>query len=321
MRIVILDAYTTNPGDLSWDALKTLGDVTIHDRTPDALIVPRAKDAEILINNKTILNAEVLRQLPKLRYIGLLSTGYNVVDLNAARALDITVTNIPAYSTPSVAQMVFALLLELCVHAGLHSHSVRRHGDWTASQDFCYWKTPQTELSGKTLGIVGYGRIGEAVASIANAFGMRVLACKSPRNTQTRELTPNIRLCAFDEVLANADVLTLHCPLFPETTGLIRNETIAKMKRGALLINTSRGAVLNEQDVAAALADGRLGGLGADVLSTEPPQADNPLLAAPNCVITPHIAWATKEARGRLVDILIANLTAFLNGNPQNTVS
>lgn len=320
MNIVILDGYTTNPGDLDWSGFAALGSLTVYDHSPAALAVERARDAEIVINNKTILSAEVLARLPKLRYIGLLSTGYNVVDLAAASARGILVTNIPTYGTASVAQLVFALLLELCHHTEAHSQSVHA-GEWERCRDFCYWKSPLIELAGKTLGIVGFGRIGRSVAAIAQAFGMCVLACDDPRVKMEEEVSPTLRLTGLEEVLRNADAVTLHCPLFPETTGLIDRAAIAMMKPGAFLINTSRGPVLNEADVAEALRSGKLGGAGLDVLSTEPPKPDNPLLRAPNCVITPHIAWATKEARSRLVEIAIENVAAFMRGEARNVVN
>jgi glycerate dehydrogenase len=256
--------------------------------------------------------------LPKLRYIGLLSTGYNIVNLEAAKLRGVAVTNIPAYSTPSVAQLVFALLLELCNNAGVHSASVRA-GEWARSRDFCYWKFPLMELAGKTIGIVGFGNIGRATAKIAKAFDMNVIACGRP-GASGENVSDGVRLTTIKEVFSSSDVVSLHCPLFPETTGMINRETIAFMKPGALLINTSRGGVLNERDVAEALTDGRLGGAGLDVLSREPPKPDNPLLSAPNCVITPHIAWATLEARTRLIRVLEENLAAFLAGTPQNLV-
>ncbi|MDR0842848.1 MAG: D-2-hydroxyacid dehydrogenase, partial [Acidobacteriota bacterium] len=302
-NIVILDGHTSNPGDLSWDGLKKYGNLTVYEHTPAALTIERAIDAEIVISNKTALGAKEIELLPKLRYIGLLSTGYNIVDLAAARQHGVAVANIPAYSTPSVAQLVFALLLELTNHVGTHSRSVHA-GEWERSRDFCYWKLPLMELSGKTMGVVGFGSIGREVAKIAQAFGMNVLAC---RRTQVANASGasdatdsgSLRLTSLKNVLGGADVVSLHCPLFAETAGLINRETIALMKPGAFLVNTARGGVVNEQDVADALADGRLGGAGLDVLSTEPPQPDNPLLQAPNCVITPHIAWATREARTR----------------------
>jgi len=316
MNIVILDGYTSNPGDLSWDGIAAHGNLTVYDHTPAALTIERAREAEIVISNKTVLGAAEIDQLPDLRYIGLLSTGYNIVDINAAKRRGIAVANIPAYSTPSVAQLVFALLLELCNQVGAHSVSVRA-GEWENSRHFCYWKFPLVELSGKTIGIVGFGNIGRAAAKIAQAFGMNVLACGRPgANGETAD----VGLTSLENVLSSSDIVSLHCPLFPETTGLINRETIAGMKHGAFLINTSRGGVLNERDVAEALADGRLGGAGLDVLSTEPPRPDNPLLSAPNCVITPHIAWATREARTRLIRVLEENLAAFLAGTPQNLV-
>ena len=318
MNIVILDGYTGNPGDLSWDGIARHGNLTVYDHTPAALTIERACEAEIVISNKTALGAAEISQLPKLRYIGLLSTGYNIVDLDAAKRRGVAVTNIPAYSTPSVAQLVFALLLELCNHVGTHSLSVHA-GEWARSRDFCYWKHPLVELSGKTIGIVGFGSIGRATAKIAEAFGMNVLACGRP-GASRETVSDDARLTSLESVLSSSDVVSLHCPLFPETTGLINRETIAMMKRGAFLINTARGGVLNERDVAVALADGWLGGAGLDVLSTEPPQPDNPLLSAPNCVITPHIAWATREARARLIRVLEENLAAFLAGTPQNLV-
>ena len=320
MNIVILDGYTTNPGDLDWEGFAALGNLTVYDHTPAELAIERAKDAEIVINNKTILSAEVLAQLPKLRYIGLLSTGYNVVDLAAASARGIPVTNIPTYGTASVAQLVFALLLELCHHTEAHSQSVHA-GEWERCRDFCYWKFPLIELAGKTLGIVGFGRIGRTVASIAQAFGMQVLACDDPRVVTEEQVSPALRLTGFEQVLRGSDAVTLHCPLFPETTGLINREAIAMMKPGTFLINTSRGPVLNEADVAEALCGGQLGGAGLDVLSAEPPRPDNPLLQAPNCILTPHIAWATQEARTRLVQIATENVVAFIRGEPQNVVN
>lgn len=310
MNIVILDGYTLNPGDLSWAAMQALGNCAIYDRTPDELIIERALDAEIVISNKTLLGADVIHALPKLQYIGLFSTGYNVVDLAAARARNIPVTNIPAYGTASVAQHVFALLLELCAHVGKHHESVRA-GEWVASREFCYWKTPVMELAGKTMGIIGFGAIGRATAEIARAFGMHVLHHSRSSADST----------ALEHLLAASDVISLNCPLTDETHQLINANTIAKMKPGALLINTARGPILHEQDVADALGSGKLGGVGVDVLSTEPPAADNPLLHAPNCVITPHIAWASHEARGRLLAIAVDNVRAFLQGEPTNVVN
>ncbi|MCL1952784.1 MAG: D-2-hydroxyacid dehydrogenase [Oscillospiraceae bacterium] len=307
--ITILDAYTTNPGDLSWAPVAALGQLTLYEHTLPAQTVERARDTELLLSNKTVLGRAELEALPALRYIGLLSTGYNVVDLQAARERGVPVTNIPAYSTAGVAQQVFALLLELTNRTQLHSDSVRA-GDWCRSRDFCYQLAPLTELAGKTMGIVGFGRIGQAVAGIAEAFGMRVLA-----HDPARALEP------LETVLRQSDVLTLHCPLTPETEGLIRREALALMKPGAILINTARGPVLNEADVAAALRSGHLGALAADVLSIEPPREDNPLLTAPNCILTPHISWATKEARARLIAIAAENIAGFLGGKLINVVN
>ncbi|MCL2105509.1 MAG: D-2-hydroxyacid dehydrogenase [Oscillospiraceae bacterium] len=321
MKIVILDGHTTNPGDLSWEGLAALGQLTVYEHTLAEQTVERAREAEIVLSNKTLLGAQLLARLPRLKYIGLLSTGVNVVDLEAARARNIPVTNIPAYSTSSVAQLVFALLLELCLHVTDHSRAVRG-GDWARSRDFCFWSYPLTELAGKTMGIVGYGRIGREVAKIARAFGMKILACGRPaRGAASNKEGEEGGLVSFEEVLRGADAITLHCPLTAETTALINKSTLAMMKPGALLINTSRGAVLHERDVADALVSGQLGGAGLDVLSTEPPSPDNPLLSAPNCLITPHIAWATVEARARLIEVAAENVRAFLRGQPFNVVN
>ncbi|MDR2753587.1 MAG: D-2-hydroxyacid dehydrogenase [Oscillospiraceae bacterium] len=320
MRIVILDGYTTNPGDLNWQALASLGELVVYEHTSASETVERASQAEIVISNKTVLGSKVIEKLPNLRYIGLLSTGCTVVDLQATRRRGIPVTNIPAYSTQSVAQLVFALLLELTNHVQSHSDSVFR-GDWARSRDFCYWNQPQTELAGKTMGIVGYGQIGQAVARIAQAFGMQVLVCGRPSSQKEKTLSPGLRLTSFEAVLEGSDAVSLHCPLTNETRELINRHTLERMKSGALLINTSRGSVLNETEVAEALRDGRLGGFAADVLSTEPPSPRNPLLRAPNCLLTPHIAWATYEARARLIAIAAQNLAAFLNDAPVNVVN
>ena len=309
MRIVILDAYTTNPGDQSWDSITALGELTVYDHTLPGQVIERAREAEILLSNKTLLGRAEIEALPKLRYIGLLSTGYNVVDLAAARERGIPVTNIPAYSTDGVAQQTFALLLELTNRTQQHADSVRA-GDWTNSRDFCYWLSPLTQLAGKTMGIIGYGRIGQAAANIARAFGMNVLA-----------YDPMQELDSLEAVLRGSDVISLHCPLTDETHGLINKETLAMMKPGAILINTARGPVINEADAAEALHSGQLGALAADVLSTEPPPADNPLLTAPNCMITPHISWATQEARARLIGIAAGNIQAFLKGEAVNVVN
>ncbi|MDD4139473.1 MAG: D-2-hydroxyacid dehydrogenase [Clostridiaceae bacterium] len=317
MKIVVLDGYTLNPGDLSWDGLKDLGDVTIHDYTPADQIVARAQDAEILFTNKTPLTAATLAQLDKLTYIGVLATGYNVVDVKAAAARGVAVTNIPTYGTSSVAQMVFALLLELCHHVQLHSDAVRG-GEWSASRDFCFWKTPLVELQGKTIGIVGFGRIGRQVAKIADAFGMRVLA-QDKFQGPAPDLA-DFRWAELDELLAQSDVVSLHCPLFPDTAGLINQETLARMKPSAFLINTSRGGLIVDQDLSDALNRNQIAGAALDVLSVEPPPADNPLLKAKNILVTPHISWATAEARARLMGIAVDNLKAYLAGKPVNVI-
>jgi glycerate dehydrogenase len=304
-----LDGYAANPGDVSWEGLKSLGEFTVYDRTPGHLIRERIGEAEIILTNKTPVTRETMALKPQLRYIGVLATGYNVVDMAAANEFGIVVANVPNYSTPSVAQHVFALLLELCSHAGAHSQAVEK-GDWVNSIDFCFWHHPLKELCGKTLGIIGFGRIGKSVAKIAEAFGMNVITASS-RDLDTPEL---------DALYRNSDVISLHCPLTDKNAGMIESHAISKMKDGAFLINTARGGLLNEADVADALHSGKLGAVAADVLSTEPPKAENPLLAAPRCVITPHIAWATIEARRRLVQIATDNVSAFLNGSPKNTV-
>ena len=309
MKIVILDGATLNPGDLSWAGLQQLGPCVIHDRTAAADIVARAREAEIILTNKTVLSAATLAQLPGLRYIGVLATGYNVVDAAAARARHIPVTNIPAYGTMSVAQHTLALLLELTNHVGRHAGSVRA-GQWSKCPDFCYAETPLVELDGKTLGLVGAGRIAQAVARLGEAFGMKAIF--ATRRGGRAEL---------ERVLAAADVVSLHCPLTPETRELINATTLARMKPSAFLLNTSRGPLVAEADLAAALNAGRLAGAAVDVLSTEPPAADNPLLSADNCLVTPHQAWATQAARQRLMTTAVENVRAFLAGTPRNVVN
>ncbi len=318
MKIVNLDGYTTNPGDLSWEQFKKYGDLTVYDRTPPELVLERAKDAEILIVNKTPIDADLLKQLPKLKYIGLQSTGYNIVDCKTARELGITVCNIPAYSTTAVAQLVFAFILQIANQVTLHSDAVH-NGEWTACPDFCFWKTPLTELDGKTIGIIGFGSIGQRVAKIAEAFGMNVLIF-----TPTKKATDGLKTAKFvdfDTLLADSDIITCHCPLTEKTQGLINKEALAKMKKSAILINTSRGPVIDDQALADALNNGEVAAAGLDVLQVEPPKADNPLLTAKNCYITPHIAWAAFETRARLMAILEENLKAFLDGKPQNVVN
>jgi glycerate dehydrogenase len=316
-RIVVLDSFTLNPGDLSWQSLEALGEVTLHDRTPADQILHRAADAQILLTNKAVLAGGTIRQLSSLRYIGVLATGYNVVDVDAARERGIVVTNVPAYGTPSVAQLVFALLLELTHHVGHHARTVRE-GRWTSSPDFCYWDFPLIELAGLTFGIAGLGRIGREVAKLADAFGMKVIANV---HRPPASVPPYVRLVSLDDLFGQSDVISLHCPLTPETKELVNAQRLEKMKRTGFLINTGRGALVNEQDLAAALNAGRIGGAGLDVLSSEPPAGDNPLLSAKNCYITPHIAWATKAARERLMKTAVENVRAFLAGSPINRVA
>jgi glycerate dehydrogenase len=318
MKIAVLDGYTLNPGDLSWDKMNYLGDVVLYDRTPADKIIERSIGAEVLITNKSLLTEEIMKSLPDLKYIGVLATGYNVVDTIAAKKRNIIVTNVPAYSTTSVAQLVFALLLELCHHVQKHSDSVLE-GKWAQSTDFCYSDFPLIELSGKTFGIIGFGNIGKKVADIATVFGMDIIAASRHATDQSKR--KNFRWAEISEVLELADVVSIHCPLTPETKGLINAENLRKMKSSAFLINTSRGPVVVERDLADALNNGIIAGAGIDVLSTEPPAKDNPLFKAKNCIITPHIAWATKEARARLMDIAVKNVAAFITGKPINVVS
>ena len=317
MKIVMLDAYTTNPGDLSWDNFNSLGDLTVYDRTPSDKIIERTKDADIIITNKTPITKEIIDALPKLKFIALMSTGYNIVDYVYLKEKGIPVSNIPSYSTDAVAQLVMSFILELAMNVGLHSESVR-NGEWADCADFCYWKSPLTELSGKTIGIFGLGKIGRAVAQRAKAFGMNVVAFAPRIHGDEPDY---IKLIPLKEMLNCADVVSMHCPLTPETEGVVNEEFIAEMKDGAYFINTSRGTVVNETALADALNSGKLGGAGLDVLSTEPPRRDNPLLTAKNCFITPHIAWASFETRKRLVSILYDNIKAFTEGKPQNVIN
>lgn len=313
----MLDAYTTNPGDLSWDNFRELGDLTVFDRTPSDKIIERAKEADILITNKTPITKEIINCLPNLKFIALMSTGYNIVDYVYLKEKGISVSNIPSYSTDAVAQLVMSFILELAMNVGLHSESVK-NGEWSDCTDFCYWKTPLTELSGKTIGIFGLGKIGRAVAERAKAFGMNVVAYVPRIHNDEPEY---IKLLPLDKMLSDSDIVSMHCPLTPETEGIVNEEFISKMKDGAYFINTSRGTVVNEMALADALNSGKLGGAGLDVLSTEPPQKNNPLLSAKNCFITPHIAWASFETRKRLVSILYDNIMAFINGKPQNVIN
>jgi glycerate dehydrogenase len=317
MKIVVLDGHTLNPGDLSWEGLQSLGECTVYDRTPQELLIERAKDAEIILTNKVLLLKEGQLQLNKLKYIGVLATGYNVVDVEAASVLGIIVTNIPAYSTDSVAQMVFAHILNFSQRVELHSNSVR-NGDWVKSIDFYYALTPQTELAGKTIGIVGFGKIGQKVAQIALAFGMNVLfQNRSDKSGLIREA----KQVALETLFRESDFISINCQLAQETKGFVNAGLLRLAKPSVFIINTGRGLLLNESDVADALNSGLIGGLGADVLSTEPPVKDNPLLNAKNCFITPHIAWATKEARERLMQIAVDNVKSYINGNPVNVVN
>lgn len=317
VHIVVLDGYTLNPGDLSWDELKALGTCEIYDRTPPEEVVPRARDAEIVLTNKVVLSGEVIERLPRLRYVGVLATGHNIVDGKAARQRNVPVTNVPTYGTQSVAQMVFAHLLNLSQRVAYHGQTVVE-GRWAACEDFCYWDYPLVELAGLTMGIVGFGRIGQATARLALAFGMKVLACDPvlppavPEGVETADL---------HRVFRSSDVISLHCPLTLQTERLVNRERLALMKPSAFLINTSRGPLVDEQALAEALNSGGIAGAGLDVLATEPVEPDNPLLRAKNCVITPHIAWATKAARERLLRAVVENVMAFLQNRPQNVVN
>ncbi|MBQ9910001.1 MAG: D-2-hydroxyacid dehydrogenase [Lachnospiraceae bacterium] len=320
MKIVILDGYTENPGDLSWDGFKALGELTVYDRTPVGEpdeIARRIGDAEIVITNKTPLTRYVLDRCIKMQYVGVLATGYNVVDVNACREKGIVVTNIPTYGTAAVAQFAFALLLELCHHVQRHSDAVHE-GRWSSCADFCFWDYPLIELAGKTMGIVGFGRIGQAVGRIARAFGMNVLAYDAYESEEGSKIADYVEL---DDLFSRSDVISLHCPLFPSTKGIICRENIEKMKDGVMILNNSRGPLIVEQDLYDALESGKVAGAGLDVVSTEPILESNVLLKAKNCLITPHISWAPKESRQRLMDIAVSNLRAYLDGTPVNVVN
>lgn len=321
MKIVILDGYEENPGDLSWEEFEKLGDLTVYDHCPEndtEEILRRIGDAEIVISNKTPLTAEAIERCPNLKYIGVLATGYNVIDTETASRKKIPVTNIPAYGTAAVAQYTMALLLEICHQIGHHSKEVAK-GRWGDSPEFCFWDYPLIELAGKTMGIIGFGRIGQATARLAEAFGMKILVYS--KHSKTELLSKHCRQVSLPELLANSDVVSLHCPLFPDTAGLICRETIQQMKDGAILLNTARGQLVVEDDLAEALKSGKIYAAALDVVAVEPIQKDNPLLTAPNCLITPHIAWAPKEARQRLMDTAVDNLRAFLDGSPVNVVN
>ncbi len=318
MNLVVLDGYTLNPGDLDWAGIKKFGNLEVHDRTPESLIVERCQGAEIVFTNKTPLRESVLSKLPDLKYIGVLATGYNVVDVDYAKTRGIAVANVPGYGTASVVQMTFALLLELCQHVQSHSDSVLQ-GDWAASSDFCYWDYPLIELEGKTIGIIGFGSIGHKVADIATAFGMNIIGYSRTRSDQSHR--KNFKWAELNHLLKESDVVSVHCPLFPDTQGIINKDSLRLMKRTAFFLNTSRGPLMVDQDLADALNEGIIAGAGIDVLSVEPPSANNPLFKAKNCLITPHIAWATKEARSRLMGIAENNLSSFLNQKPINIVN
>lgn len=316
MEIVVLDGYALNPGDMSWNGLETWGSCVVYERTTAAEMFERCKHAEALITNKAVIDAPLMERLDKLRYIGVTATGYNVVDVKAAESKGIVVTNIPAYSTDSVAQLVFAHILNIVNNVGKHAASVRE-GGWVNSADFAYWLTPQTELAGKTLGIVGFGRIGRKVAQIGGAFGMKVIF---NNRSQVKDVPAGVRQTTLTDVFSQSDVVSINCPLTPENSEFVNSDLLVRMKPSAILVNTGRGGLINEGDMAKALNEGIIAAAGIDVLSTEPPRQDNPLLTARNCFITPHIAWATTEARQRLMDITVENLRCFIAGKPQNVV-
>ncbi len=318
MKIVILDGYTINPGDLSWSELEKHGALTVYERTPKELLVSRIGDAEIVMTSKCVLTAEVLSQCPNLNYIGILATGINMVDLEYTSSHDILVTNIPAYSTDSVAQFTFSLLLEICNQVKGHDDAVHS-GQWQNNKDFCFCLTPQMELAGKTFGIIGYGNIGKRVAKVAEAFGMKVLIASNYPDPAFE--TESIAFATLDELFAASDVISLHCPLIDSNKGFINQAAISKMKEGVILLNTSRGPLINEEDLAEALKSGKIFAAGLDVLTVEPPGDGNPLIGLPNCIITPHIAWITRESRTRLIDIAVSNLKSWLAGENINCVN
>lgn len=319
MKLVVLDGYTENPGDLSWDALRRFGELTVYERTSDdqSEVAERIKGADIVVANKTPIRAEVINSAGALKYITILATGYDIVDVAAARARGIPVSNVPSYGTAAVAQFAIAMLLEICHHVAHHSETVHA-GRWESCADWCYWDYPLIELAGKTMGIIGFGRIGQQTGRIAKALGMHILATGSRPTDAGREIADYVEL---DELLARSDVISLHCPLFPSTRGIISRENIARMKDGVILLNNSRGALVDEQALADALNSGKVYAAGLDVVSTEPIRGDNPLLKAKNCFITPHISWAPKEARERIMDCTVKNIEAFLDGKPVNVVN
>lgn len=318
MKIVVLDGYTENPGDLSWDNLEKLGELTVYDRTAPEDIVERIGNAQAVIVNKVPITEETLKHCPEIRYIGVLATGYNVIDIKAARKRNIPVCNIPIYGTTAVGQFAMAMLLEICHHTAHHSQAVHE-GRWENNPDWCFWDYPLIELAGKTMGIIGYGRIGQNTGRLAQAFGMNVLAYDKFRNPEL--VTETCRYAGLEELFSASDVISLHCPLFPETEGIINKQNINKMKDGVIILNNSRGPLINEQDLREALDSGKVYAAGLDVVSAEPIRGDNPLLGAKNCIITPHISWAPKESRQRLMNIAVENLEAFMHGTPQNVVN
>ena len=317
MKIVILDGYTENPGDLRWEGFEELGELTVYDRTPKEKVIERIGDADAVIVNKTPLDRGVFEACPQIKYVGVLATGYNVIDIKAARERGIPVCNIPTYGTTAVAQMTFALLLEICHHIAEHSDAVKK-GEWSNNPDWCFWKYPLIELADKKMGIIGFGRIGQAVGKLAKAFGMQILAYDANQNESGKEIGEYV---ALDELLAQSDVISLHCPLFPETEGIINKKNISKMKDGVIIINTSRGPLIKEEDLADALRKKKVYAAACDVVSTEPILPDNPLLGCYNSIITPHIAWAPKESRQRLMDVAVSNLKAFADGKWTNVVN
>lgn len=318
MKIVVLDGYTLNPGDISWEGMEAFGEVMVYDRTSEEDIVARIGDAEVVYTNKTPLTKETFEACPNIKFVGILATGYNIVDVEAARERGIPVSNIPTYGTAAVSQYAMALLLELCHHIGEHSDCVKK-GDWTNNPDWCFWNYPLVELAGKTMGIIGFGRIGQDTGKLAQAFGMKVLAYDAHKRPELESET--CRYADLDTLFAESDVISLHCPLFAETEGIINKDSIAKMKTGVMIINDSRGPLIVEEDLRDALNSGKVAGAAVDVVSTEPIRMDNPLLQAKNMIITPHIAWAPKESRQRLMNLAVENLQCYVSGKPQNVVN
>ncbi len=318
MKIVVLDGYTLNPGDISWEEMEEFGEVTVYDRTRKEDVTARIGDAEVVYTNKTPLTKETFEACPNIKFVGILATGYNIVDVDAAKERGIPVSNIPTYGTAAVSQYAIALLLELCHHIGEHSDCVKK-GDWTNDPDWCFWNYPLVELAGKTMGIIGFGRIGQDTGKLAQAFGMKVLAYDAHKRPELESET--CRYVDLDTLFAESDVISLHCPLFAETEGIINKDSIAKMKTGVMIINDSRGPLIVEEDLRDALNSGKVAGAAVDVVSTEPIQMDNPLLKAKNMIITPHIAWAPKESRQRLMNLAVENLRSYVSGKPQNVVN